>query len=142
VESKLDLSMGSNDEKSTKLNEYNEQFLPALKHSNVNEKHSSQEKQIFIDNLKACPSPRRTDQKFNAKEQIDKDGNIYSEDPLSSSSCAEKPTNTSLFYESVDLAEKDEEEPIYDVINSTHERIIPAHANDESVVYAVPKHDL
>lgn len=143
VQSKLDMSMGPTDEKLTKLNDYSEQFLPVLKHTNINEKHQSQEKQIFIDNLKACSSPRRTEQKFNAKEQIIKDGNIYSEDPLSS---AEKPTNDSLFYESVDLAEKsqeDEEEAIYDVINSTHERIIiPTDPNDESVVYAVPKHDL
>lgn len=142
IQSKLDLSTTHSEDK---LTDYDEKY-PKSKHVNINEKRENQEKQIFIDNLKTCPSPyssyRRAENKFNAKEQINLNSNIYSEDPLGKSP---KPETNSLHYEYVDLnqstpASNDEmksDEVIYDVINTTHER--PVH-DDDSTMYATPKH--
>ena len=150
MQSKLDLSTTHTEEKLTKMNDYDEKYpvTPKSKHVNINERRENQEKQIFIDNLKTCPSPyssyRCSENKFNAKEQMNLNSNIYSDDPLHSS---HKPENNSIHYEYVDLnqgtpasASNEEikpEEVIYDVINTTNER--PVH-EDIDDMYATPKH--
>jgi hypothetical protein len=158
MQSKLDVSTTNNNEKFTKMNDYNEKFVstPVLKHVNINEKRENQEKQIFIDNLKTCPSPyssyRRSENKFNSKEQININSNIYSQDPLvNSNSASQKNDDNSLLYEYVDLNQpqsssssneepkKEEEEVIYDVINSNNERPVQEETDYDSVMYATPK---
>jgi hypothetical protein len=158
MQSKLDVSTTNNNEKFTKMNDYNEKFVstPVLKHVNINEKRENQEKQIFIDNLKTCPSPyssyRRSENKFNSKEQININSNIYSQDPLvKSNSASQKNDDNSLLYEYVDLNQpqsssssneepkKEEEEVIYDVINSNNERPVQQETDYDSVMYATPK---
>jgi len=149
MQSKLDISTTTttnNDEKFTKLNDYDNKFVetPKSKHVNINEKRENQEKQIFIENLKTCPSPyssyRRTDNKFNSKEQINLNSNIYSQDPLTQ----KKDDNNSL-YEYVDLNQqqqqqpKQEQEVIYDVINPNNERSVQQDTDYDSVMYATPK---
>jgi hypothetical protein len=155
VQSKLDDTPRPTDGKLMKTIIDDERFCPTptLKHFNVNEKRENQEKQIFIENLKTCSSPygshRRRDSKFNVKEQLNdqtpvSNGNIYSEDPLSTRSLSMKPENNSLLYESVDIASDEPkiEEVIYDVINTTHEPILSTEIDDESLIYAVPKSDV
>jgi len=130
------------------INDYDEKFVqtPTLKHLNINEKRQNEEKQIFIDNLKTCPSPyRRSQNKFNSKEQINHpetnlNSNIYSQDPL---------TNNSCVYEYVDLNQEQQpseetrqEEVIYDVINPNNERVIPQETDYDSVMYATPKNNV
>jgi len=151
MQSKLDVSSINNDEKFTKVNDYDNKFVqkPTLKHVNINEKRENQEKQIFIENLKTCPSPyssyRRTDNKFNSKEQIDlNNSNIYSQDPLTQTTSSQKNDNNTLFYESVDLNQQqqpkqEQEEVIYDVINPNNERPVQQDTDYDSVMYATPK---
>jgi len=154
MQSKLDVSSINNDEKFTKMNDYGDKFVqtPTLKHVNINEKRENQEKQIFIENLKTCPSPyssyRRTDNKFNSKEQINlNNSNIYSQDPLTQTNPSQKNDNNTLFYEYVDLnqqqqqpkQEQQEEEVIYDVINPNNERPVQQDTDYDSVMYATPK---
>lgn len=159
MQSKLDVSSMSNDEKVKKMNDYDNKFgqTPILKHVNINERRESQEKQIFIENLKTCPSPyssyRRADKKFNSKDQIDNEtninSNIYSEDPLTKINSSQKNDNNSLFYEYVDLNEpkqssteepkEEEEEVIYDVINPNNERPVQQETDYDSALYATPK---
>lgn len=151
VQSKLDLSTTHVDEKFTKMNDYDEKYLstPKSKHLNVNEKRENQEKQIFITNLKTCPSPyssyRRSENKFNPKEQLNLNSNIYSQDPLTNSNASEKQEDNSLHYEYVDLNQApstSNEEVIYDVINTNNEQAVVQQGNDddESMMYATPKH--
>ena len=161
VLSKLDVSIANPNEKSKKFADDAEEFLrtPTLKHVNINEKRLSQEKQIFIENLKTCPSPysssRRAENKFNAKEQLPTDAklntNIYSEDPLSTANPPVSQDRNSLLYEYVDARHEpssipptrtnEQEEVIYDVINTANERVTPAAEETEydSVLYAIPK---
>ncbi len=148
IQSKLDLSSTTHDEKFTKMNDYGEKYLgtPTLKHVNINEKRENQEKQIFIENLKTCPSPRRSENKFNSKEQINLNSNIYSQDPLTKPNSLQKNDNHSLLYEYVDLnqpqqinEEPKQEEVIYDVINPNNERPIQQETDYDSVMYATPK---
>jgi hypothetical protein len=150
IQSKLDVSSINNDEKFTKVNDYGNKFVqtPTLKHVNINEKRENQEKQIFIENLKTCPSPyssyRRTDNKFNSKEQIDlNNSNIYSQDPLTQTTSSQKNDNNTLFYEYVDLNQQqpkqEQEEVIYDVINPHNERPVQQDTDYDSVMYATPK---
>ncbi|CAF0826551.1 unnamed protein product [Rotaria sordida] len=162
VQSKLDLSSMNNDEKFNKMNVYDETFLqtPRTKHVNINEKRENQEKQIFIENLKTCPSPyssyRRSDNKFNSKEQINneitKNSNIYSQDPLVKSNSLENIDNNTFHYEYIDLnqqqqqqqhqqsiEEPKQEEIIYDVINPNNERPVHQQTDYDSVMYAIPK---
>ncbi|CAF0895416.1 unnamed protein product [Adineta steineri] len=164
VQSKLDVSSMNNDEKYQKMNDYDNKFVqtPTLKHVNINERRESQEKQIFIENLKTCPSSysayRRTERKFNSKEQIDNElnsnSNIYSQDPLAKSNASQKNDNNSLLYEYVDLnqpqpqqqqpieeskSDQDDEEVIYDVINPNNERPVQPETDYESSMYAIPK---
>jgi hypothetical protein len=126
---------------------------PKLKHENINEKRENQEKQIFIENLKTCPSPyRRSEKKFNSKEQINNDlninSNIYSQDPLANINSPQKIDNNSLLYEYVDLNQQQQaieqpkqesEEVIYDVINPNNERPVHQETDYDSVLYATPK---
>jgi hypothetical protein len=148
IQSKLDVST-NNDEKFTKMNDYDHEKLvatPVSKHVNINEKRENQEKQIFIDNLKTCPSPyssyRRSENKFNPKEQININSNIYSQDPLAQS-------NSTSVYEYVDLNqpqplsnEEAKEEVIYDVINTNNEQQPVQEGSDyDSAMYATPKND-
>lgn len=156
MQSKLDLSTTHTEEKLTKMNGYDEKYpvTPKSKHVNINERRENQEKQIFIDNLKTCPSPyssyRRSENKFNAKEQLNLNSNIYSDDPLGKSNASQKPENNSVHYEYVDLnqgtpasasnEESKPEEVIYDVINTTNERPVQEDVDDESTMYATPKH--
>ena len=156
IQSKLDLSTVNNDEKYRKMNDYDNKFgeTPILKQVNINERRESQEKQIFIENLKTCPSPyssyRRAEKKFNAKEQLDNEtninSNIYSQDPLTKRNSSQKNDNNSLLYEYVDLNQqqqqqqpKEEEEVIYDVINTNNERPVHQETDYDSVMYATPK---
>lgn len=164
VISKLDLSIGQHDEKKfAQIAEEKEEFhrTPALKHVNINEKSCSQEKQIFIENLKTCPSPysshRRTESKFNAKEQLPvnppTNSNIYSEDPLSTGNATARQDTNSLLYEYVDLRQQQEQNPsslpgtqsteqeevIYDVINTANERAVSNESEYQSGLYAIPK---
>jgi hypothetical protein len=138
IQSKLDVST-NNDEKFV--------ATPVSKHVNVNEKRENQEKQIFIDNLKTCPSPyssyRRSENKFNSKEQLNINSNIYSQDPLVKSNSSTSEKN---LYEDVDLNqsqpssnEEPKEEVIYDVINSNNERPVQEETDYDSVMYATPK---
>jgi len=135
IQSKLDLSSVNNDNKFSQT------------HVNINEK---QEKQIFIANLKTCPSPyRNAEKKFNSKEQIDNEtnSNIYSQDPLAKINFSQKIDNNSLLYEYVDLNQQQsteeqkggEEEVIYDVINPNNERPVHQETDYDSVMYATPK---
>ncbi len=126
---------------------------PKLKHENINEKRENQEKQIFIENLKTCPSPyssyRRSENKFNSKEQINNDlntnSNIYTQDPLSAINSSNKIDNNSLLYEYIDPNQQQEEpkqeqeEVIYDVINPNNERSVVQETDYDSVMYATPK---
>ncbi|CAF2256600.1 unnamed protein product [Rotaria magnacalcarata] len=163
VQSKLDVSSMSNDEKFSKANHYDEVFIqtPKAKHVNINEKRENQEKQIFIENLKTCPSPyssyRRSDNKFNSKEQINektKNSNIYSQEPLAQIKFSENLDNDTLLYEYIDLNQSAEqqaaEEPkqeqqqqqqevIYDVINPNNERPVHLQTDYDSEMYATPK---
>lgn len=156
VQSKLDVSSVSTDQKFAKMNNYESDFVPpaVLKHVNINERRDSLEKQIFIENLKTCPSPyssyRRSERKFNSKEQLadepNKPSNIYSQDPLGASAVAQAYDNHSLLYEDVDLhqtpAAPQAEDVIYDVIHPGSERPVPpanADDDDESNMYATPK---
>jgi hypothetical protein len=138
IQSKLDLSSVNND------NKFNQT------HVNINEKRENQEKQIFIENLKTCPSPyRNAEKKFNSKEQIDNEtnSNIYSQDPLTKTNFSQKIDNNSLLYEYVDLNQQQsteepkggEEEVIYDVINPNNERPVHQETDYDSVMYATPK---
>jgi len=157
VQSKLDVSTTQTDEKFTKMSDYDVKFVatPQIKQVNVNEVRENQEKQIFIENLKTCPSPyssyrRRAEPKYNSKEQINANlnSNIYSQDPLGEA----QADNNSLFYEYVDLNpeeqpksedEKDKitnEDIVYDVINSnTEQQPIQEEIEYDSNLYAVPK---
>jgi hypothetical protein len=154
IQSKLDLSSTNNNEKFTKMNDYGDKFVqtPTLKHVNINEKRENQEKQIFIENLKTCPSPyssyRRTENKFNSKEQINLNSNIYSQDPLTITNSLPKNDNNSLLYEYVDLNQEqqtneqpkqEQEEVIYDVINPNNERPVQQETDYDAVMYATPK---
>ncbi|UJR38170.1 hypothetical protein I4U23_030846 [Adineta vaga] len=157
VQSKLDVSTASNNGKFTKMNNYETEFVPSAltKHVNVNERRDSQEKQIFIENLKTCPSPysayRRSERKFNSKEQIDtdtnKNSNIYSQDPLNQSNVEQQNDRNSLFYEDVDLnphqssiePTNEQEDVIYDVINPNNERPVEQEIDYEAPTYAIPK---
>jgi hypothetical protein len=157
IQSKVDLSTTTNDDKYRKMNDYDDKFVhtPTLKHLNINERRQSQEKQIFIENLKTCPSPyssyRRSENKFNSKEQIPNEtninSNIYSQDPLANTNSSQKLDNNSLLYEYVDLNQpheqpKEEEEVIYDVINPNNERAIVQELDYDSVMYATPKNNV
>ncbi|CAF2491192.1 unnamed protein product [Rotaria sp. Silwood2] len=162
IQSKLDLSSMNNDEKFTKMNDYDDKFLqtPRAKHVNINEKRENQEKQIFIENLKTCPSPyssyRRSENKFNSKDQINnetkKNSNIYSEDPLVKSNSLENIDNNTLHYEYIDINQQqqqqthsieepkqEQEEVIYDIINPNNERPVSQQTDYDSVMYATPK---
>ncbi|CAF1129219.1 unnamed protein product [Adineta ricciae] len=154
VQSKLDVSSVSNNEKLKKMNNYEAEYVPPsiLKHVNINERRDSQEKQIFIENLKTCPSPyssyRRSERKFNTKEQIDteadQNSNIYSQDPLTQIKNEPKHDNNSLIYEDVDLnapqPTNEQEDVIYDVINPNNERVVEQQECEyESPMYATPK---
>jgi len=146
--SKLDVSVAIQKEKSTKFDDDHEEFLrtPTFKRVNINEKRLSQEKEVFIENLKTCPSPlsstRLNETKFNSKEQIPTtnklNSNIYSADPLSKeNSTSVEPNRNSSLYETVDLpirTAEQQDDVIYDVINTTNER-----SEYDSVLYAVPK---
>ncbi|CAF4965235.1 unnamed protein product, partial [Rotaria sp. Silwood1] len=164
VQSKLDLSSVNNDEKFTKMNDYGDTFLqtPRAKHININEKRENQEKQIFIENLKTCPSPyssyRRSENKFNSKDQVNneikKNSNIYSEDPLVKDNSLENIDNNTFHYEYIDLNQQqqpqqqqqsvqepkqEQEEVIYDIINPNNERPVHQQTDYDSVMYAIPK---
>ncbi|CAF3410355.1 unnamed protein product [Rotaria sp. Silwood1] len=164
VQSKLDLSSVNNDEKFTKMNDYGDTFLqtPRAKHININEKRENQEKQIFIENLKTCPSPyssyRRSENKFNSKDQVNneikKNSNIYSEDPLVKDNSLENIDNNTFHYEYIDLNQQqqpqqqqqsvqepkqEQEEVIYDIINPNNERPVHQQTDYDSVMYATPK---
>lgn len=160
VQSKLDLSLISNDEKITKTNDYSDNFFSTpTKHVNINEKRETLEKQIFIDNLKTCPSPyssyRRSENKFNAKDQINlekpRNSNIYSQDPLGQTNASQDLNNDALLYEYIDLNQPTEqqnieapkpqqEDIVYDVINPNNERPVYSKVDDdEAGMYAIPK---
>jgi hypothetical protein len=150
MDSKLDVTIANNVDKSTKIDVDDERFGPmaSWKQTNVNETRQNQEKQILIDNLKTCTSPfLRRETKFQSKEQIPSDPtsntNIYSDDPLS-----DTHANNSLFYGYVDIeqarhvnvdVQQEHDEVIYDVINTTNDRILPDEIDDNSIMYAVPK---
>lgn len=157
IQSKLDLSTTQADEKFTKLNDYDQKFAPTpkSKHVNVNEKQENQEKQIFIENLKTCPSPyssyRRSEHKFNAKEQLNLNSNIYTQDPLVQSNSTEIKSDNNSLYEYVDLNPQEqpkhnevqggekEEEVVYDVIHANTERPVQHETDYETALYATPK---
>lgn len=168
MQSKLDLSSVNNDEKYTKINNFDDKSPknPPLKHININEKRENQEKQVFIENLKACSSPyssyRRSENKFNAKEPVvnietNKNSNIYSEDPLVKTNSSQNIDNDSLLYEFIDLNQEKQEKPqqqrvieeskqeqeqqetLYDVINPNNERPVQQETDYDSVMYAIPK---
>lgn len=157
IQSKLDFSMINGDDKTKKFHEDNNCFsqTPILQKLNINEKRQTLEKEICIENLKTSSSPylpiRRSDSsKFNAKEQLNVNkklnANIYSDDPLVSRRNSNKPETNSVIYESVDLhlpetQEKqiEPEEVVYDVINTTTDRILPDETDYDSVMYATPK---
>ena len=159
IQSKLDGSTLNNAEKCKSLNDYDETYrqTPTMKHVNINEKHQTQEKQIFIENLKTCPSPyssyRRSDQQVHARTPTGNEAkvntNIYSQDPLAQRNALLTMDTNSSLYEYVDLSKKLElaedskqgqgEEVIYDVINTNNERNIEQETDYDSIVYATPK---
>ncbi|CAF1374912.1 unnamed protein product, partial [Didymodactylos carnosus] len=82
------------DEKSQKINEYDVSYNPIdYQHKNINEKHQSLEKRIFIDNLKTAPSfyasykiVLTNDKKYEKNEKTNSNENMYSIDPVAFSS--------------------------------------------------------
>ena len=160
VQSKLDLSLMYQNEEFTKMNDYNDKChqAPILNCVNVNEKCENQVKQIFIENLKTCPSPylsyRYAENKFSAKEQINneeasKNSNLYSQDPLATINSSQNFDNNSLLYEYVDLnhqqqqsteeSRKEQEKVIYDTINPNNEQFAHHEMDYDTVIYATPR---
>ncbi|CAF0735370.1 unnamed protein product, partial [Didymodactylos carnosus] len=78
------------DEKSQKINGYDVNYNPTYyKHTNINERRDSQEKMIFIDNLKTTSSPYSSykkllinDKKREQDGKINLNDNDYSIDPV------------------------------------------------------------
>ncbi|CAF3454262.1 unnamed protein product [Rotaria sp. Silwood1] len=92
--------------------------------------------------------------KYQVNNEIKKNSNIYSEDPLVKDNSLENIDNNTFHYEYIDLNQQqqpqqqqqsvqepkqEQEEVIYDIINPNNERPVHQQTDYDSVMYATPK---